>query len=141
LPYKDSKIFDRYIEGLIKAGFEGNPSGYYKLNDEEKLSGKEIRNLVYGKISSGNAWGYEWSISSFKNGNIKANISFMFEYNGKEWIEDDSICRQYEDRFDGLKECSEIFYNPQGNDQDKSRYLAVTDYGILPFSVEDATTQ
>lgn len=124
---------------------KGDPSGYYKVDDGEKLSGKEIKNLVYGKIMSGYHSGYQWSISSSKDGNIKLSISkngsILFKDNGKESIEGDSLCGQYEARFGGFKDCGEIFYNPKGNDQDKSRYLTVADHGIFPFSVEDAATQ
>ena len=98
--------------------------------------------MVYGKIQSGYLFGFHWSISPSKDGNIiffwSKDGSILFKDNGKRWIEGDSLCFQYDKQYDGIKSCGEIFYNPQGNDQNKSKYLYAFDYGIGAFSVDDA---
>ena len=48
-PFKDHQVFDRLIEGLIKAGFDGDPSDYFKVEKQNRLSGQEIRELLMGK--------------------------------------------------------------------------------------------
>jgi hypothetical protein len=133
-------VFDRYIEGLIKAGLEADPSDYSKFNGGKKLTGQEIMKLVNGKVISGYVYGDQWLTEFSKDDEITYYWS-MFEYKGEKWIENESICTRYERRFDGIKDCGEIFYNPQGNNQDKNEYFLVVDYGIFPFSVDDATDQ
>ena len=60
--FKDHKVFDRFIDGIKKAGFSGNPSDYYKVEKKNKLSGLEIRELLFGKTAiAGNAPGSEFS--------------------------------------------------------------------------------
>jgi TolB-like protein/class 3 adenylate cyclase/Flp pilus assembly protein TadD len=46
---KDRQVADRYADGLIKAGWLGTPSEYYKIYEENRLTGEEIRNLVLGQ--------------------------------------------------------------------------------------------
>lgn len=52
-PFKDPEVADRFADGLLKAGLAGKPSGYYKLSEEDKLTGEEIRALVFGRTISG----------------------------------------------------------------------------------------
>ncbi|MFH1139480.1 MAG: adenylate/guanylate cyclase domain-containing protein, partial [Pseudomonadota bacterium] len=48
-PFKDVKIADSFADGLLKAGVKtGDPPGYYKVYEENKLSGGDINNLVKG---------------------------------------------------------------------------------------------
>ena len=63
-PYKNSEEFDRFMEGLIKAGYKGNPSNYHKLKKENKLTGQEIQELIFGKTMEGNIFDAEWSVST-----------------------------------------------------------------------------
>ena len=46
---KDRQVADRYADGLVKAGWPGQPSEYYKIYEENRLTGDEIRNLVSGQ--------------------------------------------------------------------------------------------
>lgn len=137
-PYKNSEVFDRWIEGLIKAGLKvkGDPSDYYKVHQENKMTGKEIRELIFGKTMSGKVYGYPWSVKINKNGECDTT-SFLGVYKGKAWISGDALCSQYETRFDGLKSCSDIYKNPEGDKKTLSEYLSLTDYGLLPFSIEE----
>lgn len=66
-PWKDHKIFDQFFEGIIKAGFKGDPK-YYKINKLNRLNGQEIKKLFMGsKLFLDN--GFVWQIS--KNGAVE----------------------------------------------------------------------
>ena len=137
-PYKNSKVFDRYIEGFIKAGLKvkGDPLDYYKVHKEYKMTGQEIKELLFGKTMTGITWGYPWSIKIDRNGESESTNVFGV-HKGKIWIEGDALCGRSETRFDGLKSCSDIYKNPEGNKKTLSEYLLLADYGLNPFSLEE----
>jgi len=131
-------VFDRYIEGLIKAGLKGNPSDYYKVDANNKLNGQEIKELMLGKTQSGYWYGNQWSMNRNKNGDVEITDVFGIVIDkGKTWIEGDAICNKFETRYDGMKYCSDIYKNPEGDDIGLSEYLALTDFFIMPFSIEE----
>jgi hypothetical protein len=51
-PFKDMEVADRLADGLLKAGMKGQPSGYYKIYEENRMTGKELRELALGTESS-----------------------------------------------------------------------------------------
>jgi hypothetical protein len=135
-PFKDHKVFDRYIEGLIKAGFKGDPSDYFIVNEKNKLNGQEIKELLFGKVMSGTVMGFEWSAYRSKDGGLESPNFWGGIDKGKSWIEGNEICNRYETRYDGIKFCSDIYGNPEGDELSKSEYLRFNDFALLPFSVD-----
>lgn len=137
-PFKDSKVFDRLAQGLVKAGLEDDPKNYYKLLKENKLNEQEIKKLLFGKASTGYAFGIralEW-VSHISNDGV---VEYSFRgktYTGKAWIENENICSLFEQYYGGLKNCAEIYRNPEGDELAKTEYFRVTDYGFFLFSVE-----
>ena len=136
-PFKNHKVFDRYIEGLIKAGFKGEPSDYFMVIEKNKLNGQEIRKLLFGKKQTGIIFGFPWSNFRSKDGKLESPDIFGGIDKGKSWIEGDEICNQFENLYEGVKYCNDIYYNPKGNAIDKSQYLSFSDALLLPFSIED----
>jgi len=137
-PFKDSKVFDRLAQGMVKAGLPGDPQNYYKLSEENKLSGQEIRELMFGKKSTGYVYGMEalkYSYDIRDDGELEYSYRGK-NYAGKAWIENENICLVREKYLGGLKSCSEIYNNPEGDKLTKTEYFSVTDYGQFLFSVE-----
>ena len=146
-PHKNSEVFDRFIEGLIKAGYKGNPSNYYKIIEENKLSGNEIKDLILnkkvsGKVSvilkkkvSGKVFGLGWSQSRNAEGEFEYTHFSGKTHKGKSWVDGDTLCYQFESLYDGIKYCAEIYKNPEGNKDELSEYLFLTDFYIYPFSI------
>jgi hypothetical protein len=139
--YKNSEVFERYIEGFIKAGkkdYKEGLSNYSKVQKDQQLSQQEIEKLVTGKILSGFYYGLLWSRTYSKDRTSILAISkgdkIIGKSNGKIWVEGDSICCQYE-RYDYLKSCGDVYFNPGGNKDNKNEYLWLTDYALLPFSI------
>ena len=141
-PFKNVEVFDRLAEGLVKAGFPGNPSDYYKLVEENKLTGKEIRETLFGHTQTAiESWG-EWWAEIDKEGNtslrvIGTNQEWELHDKGKSWIEGDMVCFHYEKLFDGLTSCGEHYRNPDGNADTKSEYIEINHTQMSLFSVVD----
>ena len=140
------------MEGLVKAGQKKNilylgglqdPIAYLMVYKKNKLNGQEIKELLFGKTQTGYGLGGQWKVHRTGDGIIKfSNPYFRLKmhklkvYKGKSWIEDDSICDQFEESYDGLKFCGDVYLNPEGDDITKSEYIYVADPGLYPFSVE-----
>ena len=134
---KDEEVFNRLVNGLIKAGWKADPKAYYPIQKENKLDGQEISTLVFGKTLSGILFGfYEWSTKIADDGNaMSSNNMEGTVYKGKTWIESESFCFQYEKRYGGIKYCYDIYRNKKGDKISKNEYLLMGDNWILPFSV------
>jgi TolB-like protein len=131
---KDRQVADRYADGLIKAGWLGNPSEYYKIYEENRLTGEEIRNLVSGQEITIHEFDRIYWIDHSVKGRAK-DISRLRE--GKWWIEDDMLCYQMESgTVKGLNDCGEIYQNPDSLPGSEKQYLYVTDYSIIALATE-----
>ena len=134
------EVTDRYAEGLIKAGLPGEPSGYYKLLEENRLSGEEIKELVFGRKRSGfDVWtGDEWVLDTSKSGVFHFRNSLI---NGQGDLLIDSengmFCATADWLFEGLKDCCAVFRNPDGSPEEKNEYLSLHYYWIVPWSPAD----
>ena len=137
-PFKDHEVADRFADGLLKAGLPGQPSGYYKILEENRLTGEEIRELLFGRTVTwfSSSTRTQWWIKSSEDGK-KVKIWGLFSDSGKSWVEDDLICRQWENILGGLKYCHHIYRNPEGTSEEKNEYLRVADFGISPRSPVD----
>ncbi|MBW2201829.1 MAG: tetratricopeptide repeat protein [Deltaproteobacteria bacterium] len=134
-PTKDLQVAERVAEYWLKAGIPGEPSGFYKISMEHKLTGKEIRKLFFGHKVTGIAFmtGKQWWVERTKDG--KATIrGGDGSDTGKSWIEDDMLCDQWDKLYEGLKDCWPVYRNPEGTPEKNDEYLGVPDYGIYPFS-------
>ena len=130
---KDLQVAERFAEGLLMAGLPGEPSGFYKISMEHKLTGKEISKLFFGRKVTGIAFmtGKQWSVERTKDG--KATIrGGDGSDSGKSWIEDDMLCDQWDNLYEGLKDCWPIYRNPEGTPEKNDEYLGDPDYRSYP---------
>ncbi|NIS70195.1 MAG: hypothetical protein GTO12_15015 [Proteobacteria bacterium] len=151
-PFKELEVADRLADGLLKAGLPGQPSGYCKVSQEDKLTGEEIRPLVFGRTLTGLSplKGMEWRFHRTKDGEITYQETPPYletwpfssmppgkSASGKSWIEGDMLCDQWKYIFRGLKYHMAVYRNPEGTPEMKNQYLFVTDFGIFPWSPVD----
>jgi len=135
LSFGDLQTAERFAEGFVKAGLPGEPSGFYKISKENRLTEKEIRKLFFGRKVSGSTFptGKQWRIEHTKDG--KATIRGGEDSDtGKSWIEDDMLCDQWDNLYEGLKDCWVVYRNPEGTPEKNDEYLGAPGYGIYPFS-------
>jgi TolB-like protein len=136
---KNPDVFNRFVEGLVKAGYKKDPKGYYEVDEANKLNGQEIKELFLGNTATFNYMGVEWYKHYSEEGAIEYSIpKFGISKKGKCWIEEDTYCNQFEENWHGgVKYCIDIYYNPKGNAIEKSQYLALSDAGLVPFSIKE----
>ena len=131
---KDRRSAERYADGLIKAGWQGEPSGYYKIFDENRLTGAEILNLVSEREITVDEFGKTFWINHAENGRF-IDISRVKE--GDWWVEGDTLCYRLESGRDkGLNDCGEVYRNPDSRSGSKKQYLHVKDYGIAALTID-----
>ena len=134
----DLQSAERFAEGLVKAGLQGEPSGFYKISKGNRLTGKEIMKLFFGRKVTGFALGTgrQWQIERRRDG--KSTIRDGNDSDiGKSWIEEDMLCDQLDNFYEGLKDCWVVYHNPEGNLVKNNEYLGAPGYGIYPFSPVD----
>jgi len=137
-PFKDPNVADRLAEGLIKAGLAGQAFDYCKVLKENKLTGEEIKKLLFGRNRKGLFYGSaltEWTVSCTKDGKFE-HMTQSFYDTGKSWIEGDSVFFHYNTQFEGRKLGGEVHRNPDGTPEKMNEYFLICDWGIQPFSVE-----
>jgi tetratricopeptide (TPR) repeat protein len=141
-PFKEPEVVDRLADGLLKAGLLGQPSGYYKIFQKNKLAVEEIRELVFGRRVTGfSRRGGKYWVERTKDGKATYRVTRGtpddYDDSGTSWIEDDMLCDQWQTHRYGFKHCMTVFRNPEGTPKRKNEYLAISDFGIHPFSLAD----
>jgi TolB-like protein/Flp pilus assembly protein TadD len=139
---KDRRVADRYADGLVKAGWPGQPSEYYKIYEENRLTGEEIRSLVFGQEITVDEFGRTYWVNHSENGRLK-DLSRLRE--GKWWIEGDILCYKLEGetaekdlpKLKGLNDCGEIYRNPDSFPGSGKQYLYVKDYSIAALTTKE----
>jgi tetratricopeptide (TPR) repeat protein len=143
---KDRKVADRYADGLVKAGWPGKPTEYYKIYEENRLTGEVIRSLVSGQEITIDEFGQTFWVDYSENGRLE-DLSRLRE--GQWWIEGDSFCYKLEGetvefhvkgaekdmpRLHGLDNCGEIYRNPDSLPGTGKQYLYVNDFSIAALT-------
>ena len=134
-PLKDLKVMEHIAESYVKAGLPGDPSGFYKISADNRLTGKEIKELLFGRKVAGFTLGTEkqWWIERSRDG--KASVRDGDDSDsGKSWVEEDMLCDQWDHLYESLKDCWVIYRNPEGTPENNDEYLGVPGYGVYPFS-------
>jgi tetratricopeptide (TPR) repeat protein len=131
-PFMYSKDAARLAEGLIKAN-ASPPHEYYKTFIENRLNGKEIRALIFGR----KAVGSDGTINRSKDGEATYRRFPSITDRGKSWIEDDMLCDQWLKHLGGMKICYPVFRNPDTSNAMKTEYLYHRDHKTVPFLLVD----
>jgi TolB-like protein/class 3 adenylate cyclase/Flp pilus assembly protein TadD len=133
-PFKNLKVADRFVEGYLKSGLvTGGPSYYPKIWDEKRLTGHQIKALVFGR----KIIGLEGWFERDNDGSANYRGFITGSDKGQSWIENDLLCDQWQERYGGHKICSAVFRNPEGSPENKDEYFYITDLKIFPFSALD----
>ncbi len=147
-PFKDLKVAEQFVEGLIKAGWPGEKSEYYKISEENRLAGERIKSLVFGRKMAGSEGliersndGIAYCRQCFKSIEASSLTVTTFRDTGKSWIEDDMLCDQWQNRLQGQKICYPVFRNPEGKLERFDEYFSIPGlgefFGIITWSPVD----
>jgi hypothetical protein len=131
VPLKNPEVTERLADGLIKAGMRGKPSGYYKILEENKLTGEEIRKLVFGRETRTDCTNVG---VDYVNRTEDGKFMHVGYGPGKSRIVDDMLCDKWDSRFKGLEYCGTVFHNPEGSSDTDDEYIYVTDFQFCKLS-------
>jgi hypothetical protein len=137
-PFKDLQFLEELAEGYIKADLPAGASGFYKISAENRLTGKEMRELFFGRKVTGfnMTSGKQWWIERSQDG--KATVRDGDDSDsGKSWIEEDMLCDQWDHLYENLRDCWVIYRNPEVTPENNDEYLGAPGYGIYPFSLAE----
>jgi len=133
-PFKNPKVTDRFVEGYLKSGLsKSGSSDYHKILNENRLTGRQIRSLVFGR----KVIGLEGLFERSNDGRANYHGHITGSDKGQSWIENDLLCDQWQERYGGHKICYPVFRNPEGKSENQDEYLYITDLKIFPFSTVD----
>lgn len=113
-PFQDEEVMEHLADGFAVAGArEGLLTRYLKLNRETRLSGEEIKSLLFGYTIRGRDYwnGNSWTQVRTISGKFSHSPSSTIR-EGKSWIEDDRLCDRWLDDDDKITICSLIFHDP-----------------------------
>ncbi|MGD2185456.1 MAG: adenylate/guanylate cyclase domain-containing protein [Desulfobacterales bacterium] len=134
-PFKDPVVVERFEDGLFKAGYPARQFDFYKIYEENRLTGEEVRNIAFGrKVPTSDGF-----VKRTKDGKATWRGYGGKTDRGKSWVEGDLLCDQWQERYEGYKNCYPVFRNPEGSNsyEFRNEYLSVTDFGIIPWSPID----
>jgi adenylate cyclase len=142
-PFQDREILKHLADGFEAAGgVERPPSRYLKLDRQTRLSGDEIKTLLFGHSIKGTdywlgeAWRQQRSIDgkvkSIEAGTTRTATESEGELMGESWIDGDRLCDRWPEADGDLTICVMIF---RDSDSGQNNYYMVTDTGPHPFSV------
>jgi tetratricopeptide (TPR) repeat protein len=141
-PFKDMEVSERFADGLLKAGLGGQPSGYYKIYEDNRLTGEEIKALVFGRKLTGRPpfYNIKWWRITTEDGKTTLNTPYE-SYSGTASIEGDLLCVHWQPTTFILwseKSREAVFRNPEGKPETNDEYLSVLDrIEIWPWSPTD----
>jgi adenylate cyclase len=146
-PFKDPAVVGYFVDGLIKAEYPGGQSDIYKISEDNRLSGEQIKDLVFGHKMAAT----DGLIERTKDGvaycqPCKCSFGDLLTAltcsdTGRSWIENDMLCNQWQKRFQGQKICFPVFRNPEGKREQLNEYLSIpglgAGHGIVSWSQFD----
>lgn len=116
---------------------------------KKKLSGDEIRELIFGTTISGDYSSDVGGIQAWKQARTKDGKAahrgtfgtykkiFRGDDKGSTWIQDDMVGMQWQKNLNGRCFCGPIYKNPESKPGFKDEYLIATEFGVIAFSPLD----
>jgi len=143
-PFADRNVLERLADGFKLAGAPKSVGGYLPLYAANKLSGAEIKSLLFGeKIEGKGFWLSEFSWQQHRTDDgavtqvgdpIHAGLPRTARGVGR--IQDDLLCEQWPALTKTFEICVAIFRVPERNARHRwGEYVMVTDTGPHPFSL------
>jgi adenylate cyclase len=138
-PYKNRAVAERLVEGLLKAGIPPAkiPGGYFPAFEQNRLTGEEIKRLLFGsKITGYIFYPQQFWMTLKKNGEFTwRGPGSVPSDTGKMRIEGHMFCRQFEKKWWRVEYCGTVFRYPGGTTEGKDEYFWCTDFGFGTFSL------
>jgi len=147
-PFANRSVLDRLADGLKVAGARHGTGGYLPLHAMNKLSGPEIKALLFGKKIKGNR--LAWSESAFPWGQQRTADGVVEQSGvaihggvtagdtGAGRIVDDRLCERWSGTGEASEICVVVFRIPEGNARIRwGDYVMATETGPHPFKLAE----
>ena len=143
-PFSDSDVLVRLANGFKAGGVSVGIGAYLPLHKMNKLSGSEIKSLLFGREIKGHRFWWEphtWRQQRTIDGGVTHfgwPIQFYVQAgdSGIGRIENDMLCEQWADLSKDLELCVVIFRIPEANARIRwGNYVLVTETGPHPFEL------
>ena len=143
-PFADAGVLERFAAALEAAGAPVSVGGYLPLHRENRLSGAEIRSLLFGQAIEGtDFWLAEhaWHERRDADGHVEhrgypIHPGLPASTTGTDWIDHDRLCERWPELSRSFAICVAVFRVT--GDAARTRwgdYVMVTDTGPHPFSL------
>jgi TolB-like protein/class 3 adenylate cyclase len=112
-PFQHEGVLEQLADGFAIAGAREGPfARYLKLSHKTRLSGQEIKSLLFGHTIRGrDFWnGWPWTQVRTIDGKFSHSPSAITR-EGESWIEGDRICDSWLDDGDKITICSLVFHD------------------------------
>jgi tetratricopeptide (TPR) repeat protein len=141
-PFQDGEVLKNLADGFEAAGVATRPpSRYMKFDRDTRLSGQEIKTLVFGHTLKGRDFyvGQEWNQKRTIDGKVSHSGREIHTGNpaikdGESWIEDDRLCDRWSEVGGNITICVLIFRDSNGDEND---YFMITDDGPQSFRISN----
>ena len=142
-PFEDDEVLKHLADGFEAAGVAIRPpSRYLKFDRETRLTGQEIKTLLFGHTLKGRNYydgGSGWNQQRTIDGKVSHSGSEIHTGNpaikdGESWIEDDRLCDRWSEMGGNITICVLIFRDSNGDEND---YFMITDDGPHPFRISN----
>jgi tetratricopeptide (TPR) repeat protein len=142
-PFSDRSVLERLAEGLKLAGVSVGVSGYLPLHEMNRLSGPEIKALLFGREIEGREFWHDqaWrrrqtADGAVEYGGIPIQSGLPWKAIGSARIEDDMLCERWPEATEPVELCTVIFRMPEGEARPRwGDYVMVTDTGPHSFNL------
>jgi TolB-like protein/thioredoxin-like negative regulator of GroEL len=143
-PFSDPDVLDRLANGFKAGGVPVGIGGYLPLHKMNKLSGPEIKPLLFGKEITG-IWfwyvNFTWRQQRTADGAVE-HFGYQIHPNvhggdtGVGRVENDMLCEQWADMPKDLEICVVVFRVPERAARIRwGDYVMVTGTGPQPFTI------
>jgi tetratricopeptide (TPR) repeat protein len=136
-PFKDRRVEESFVEGLMKAGWSGASKASLHVSSQDQITGDDLRAFYYPSTIRGySPFVSEWTQEFAGDGTVTFRAAGIpgGDYTGRSWLEGDKICIQFTNLFAGLPSFRATFRNPRGTPQGSDEYLVFSDTGPATFS-------
>ena len=144
-PFQDRQILKHLADGFEAAGgVERPPSRFLKLDAATRLSGEEVRALLFGHTIRGQDYWLADFVQQKRTVDGKLThsgiqspldgVELDGDLLGESWVEDNRLCDRWFGAEGDLTACVLIFRDP---DRGENNYYMMTDTGPHPFQVID----
>lgn len=141
-PFQDDDVLKHLADGFETAGVATRPpSRYWKFDHDTRLSGQEIKSLVFGQTLKGRDFygGSAWNQIRTADGEVSHSGTEIHAgdpaiTDGESWVEGDRLCDRWAEKPGDITICILIFRDSNGDEND---YFMITDDGPQPFRISN----